>query len=164
MNLRTLSGTVALFVLSSVLFAADGAKIPQQPGQLAGTSISPPMSVTPFTPAPVSIADIEDPHDRMMNRLWIASMATVVAATGADAISSWGKLESNSLLASTNGAFGARGLSIKAAFAAAIIIPQICLRKHKDLRTAFLIGNFGEASLFVGAVIHNEIIPTVTVK
>jgi hypothetical protein len=156
------SGAAALFILSSVLFAADGAKVPQQPGQLAGNSISPPPSANSL--APITIANTEDPHDRMMDRLWIGSMAAVVAGTAADAASSWGKLESNSLLASSNGAFGAKGLALKGAFAAAIIVPEIFLRKHKELRTSFIVGNFGEASIFGGAVIHNLSIKTVTVK
>jgi hypothetical protein len=39
--------------------------------------------------------------------------------------------------------------------AAAVIVPQICFRKHKELRSAFVIGNFGEAAIFSAAAIHN---------
>jgi hypothetical protein len=94
-------------------------------------------------------------HDRLMNRIWIASMLAMAAASGFDAETSWGKLEANSLLASRDGTFGAKGVSIKAGAAAAIIIPQILFRKHKDLRVKFAIGNFAGAAVFSGVAIHN---------
>ncbi len=159
MHSRTVSGAAALFMLSSVLFAAESTKVPQ-PGQLASTSTAPlPRSATSSSSEAVApsttIANIQDRHDRMMDRLWITSMAAAVAATSLDAASSWGKMESNSFLASSNGTFGAKGLGIKAGLAAMVIVPQICLRKHKELRAAFIIGNFGEASIFSAAAIHN---------
>jgi hypothetical protein len=102
-----------------------------------------------------SIAHIEDRHDRLWDRLWIASLGAAVAGTSLDAASSWGKMERNSLLASSNGTFGGRGIAIKAGLAGAMIIPQICLRKHKEYRAAFVMGNFGEASIFSAAAAHN---------
>jgi hypothetical protein len=159
MYFRKAGGLAALLAFTSVLFAAEGANTPQ-PGQLASTAVTP-LRVSVGAPAPVgavptvTIANAEDRHDRMMKRLWITSMAAAVAGTSLDAASSWGKMESNSLLASSNGTFGAKGLGIKVGIAAAVIIPQICLRKHKELRGAFAIGNFGEAAIFSAAAIHN---------
>ncbi len=158
MNLRVWSGAIPLLLLSSILFAADPAG-PPQPGQLAGVKLAAlPNSASDAANSAAtatSVAGVEDSHERMMNRLWIASMVAAVAATGLDAASSWGKLESNPLLAGGNGTFGAKGAAIKAGVAAAVIIPQIWLRKRKDLRSAFTIGNLGEASLFSAAAIHN---------
>jgi len=157
MNLRILNSAGALLVLSSVLFGADSAKTPQ-PGQLASAGVTGQpnsMSPTGSSAVPTSIANVDDPHDRMMNRLWIGSMVAVVAGTSLDAASSWGKRESNPLLAGSSGTFGAKGLGIKAGVAAAVLVPQICLRKHKELRGAFMFGNYGEASIFTAAAIHN---------
>jgi hypothetical protein len=157
MKLRVLSAATALLLLSSFGFAADGAKAPQ-PGQLASADLAgstPGSDTTSNSDSVVSIANVDDRHDRLMNRLWIASMVAVAAATTLDAASSWGKLESNSVLASSNGTFGGRGIAIKAGLAAGVIIPQICLRRHKQYRTAFIIGNFGEASIFSAAAAHN---------
>lgn len=160
MNLRAWSGAAALLVFASFSFAADGAKTPQ-PGQLASAQVETPTASSDVAStsngmlSPVSIANVGDRHDRMMERLWITSMVAAVAGTSLDAASSWGKMEGNSLLASSNGTFGGRAVAIKAALTAGVIIPQICLRKHKEYRTAFTMGNFGEASVFAALAIHN---------
>jgi hypothetical protein len=160
MKLRVSGGAAALLILNSFCFAADPPKAPQ-PGQLASAEMTAPlaasnaMSTSDADAASVSIANVHDPHDRLMHRLWIASMVAAVAGTTLDAATSWGKLESNSLLASSNGTFGGRGIAIKAGLGAGVIIPQICLRKHKEYRAAFIIGNLGEASIFSAATAHN---------
>ena len=160
MTFRILGGAAALLLVSSFCFAADDSKAPQ-PGQLASAELAgllsgfDGISSSDAGVSATSIASVDDRHDRMMNRLWIASIAAAVAGTSLDAASSWGKMESNSLLASNNGTFGARGIAIKAGLAGAMIIPQICLRKRKEYRTAFIMGNFGEASIFSAAAAHN---------
>lgn len=166
MNSRNLMLT-ALLLLGTGMFAAaaDADKAPE-PGQLASSASIAALSATSLSASPAvansvsvtpvdSIADVKDRHDRIMNRLWVTSMMSAVAGTSLDAASSWGKLESNSMLASSSGTFGAKGLSIKLSIAAAVIVPQICLRKHKELRTAFVIGNFADATVFAAAAIHN---------
>ena len=90
-----------------------------------------------------------------MDRIWVGSMVTMLAATSFDAGSSWGKREGNPLLASSNGTFGAKGLSIKMSLAAAVIVPEVLLRHHKDMKSKFAIANFAEAGLFTGVAIHN---------
>ena len=157
MNSRILRPLVALLLFSSFLVAADTSG-PPEPGRLASASVEPPsVKVTHFTNSAAS----EERHDLRMRHVWIASMAAAVTATSLDAASSWGKLESNSLLAGKNGTFGAKGVGIKAALAAGIVIPQLCLRKHKGLRSAFIAGNLGEAGLFSVAAVHNLGIPPV---
>lgn len=164
MGFRLLSSVAALLVFASFSMAADGGKAPQ-PGQLPTTQVgiaaanSGVSSSANGAVSSVSIANVDDRHDRLMNRLWITSIVAAVAGTSLDAASSWGKVESNSLLASSNGTFGGRGVAIKAGLTAAVIIPQICLRKRKEYRTVFTIGNFAEASVFTVAAVHNMSIP-----
>jgi hypothetical protein len=103
----------------------------------------------------ISIANVEDRHEQRLKYLWIASIFAMAAGTGADAATSWHKRESNGLLASSDGNFGAKGLSIKAGLAGGLLLPQILFRRHTDLRTAFTVGNFAQAGVFTGIAIHN---------
>ncbi len=156
MNSRMLSGVIAL-LCSPILFAADTAK-PPEPGRLASASVEPPpVAVTHLR----GLAVREERHDLRMRQLWIASVAAAITATSLDAATSWGKLESNSLLAGKNGTFGAKGVGIKAALVAGLVIPQVCLRRHKELRGVFSAGNLGEAGLFSVAAVHNLRVPPV---
>ncbi|HEX4164237.1 MAG TPA: hypothetical protein VHZ55_02080 [Bryobacteraceae bacterium] len=128
----------------------------RQPGQIAAAPeavMAPSYSASNLQQN--SFLQMEERHDRKVNRIWMVSIAAVAAATSLDAASSWGKMEGNSFLASSDGRFGAKGLSIKAGMAAGVIIPEILFRKHKDLKTKFAIGNFAEAAIFGGAAIHN---------
>ncbi len=149
----------ALMVLSNT--DALSAQTVRQPGQL-GAALQLRQEVSnaegdPYasgvTPK-ITVASVEDSHDHFVNRMWIASMIAAVAGTSFDAASSWGQREANGFLASSDGRFGAKGLSIKAAFAAAVIVPQICLRKHRNLKGVFAAGNFAEAAIFTGVSIH----------
>lgn len=153
---------VALFTASSGTVFAQGVT---QPGQIAAASqaILSPRLAPAFSSSAVyprsRMFMLEQKHDRKVNRIWISSMLAMAAATGMDTGSSWGKREGNSLLASSDGTFGAKGLSIKAGVAAGVILPQLLLRHHKDLKSKFAIGNFAEAALFGGVAIHNMGIP-----
>jgi hypothetical protein len=100
-----------------------------------------------------------DSETAVSKRLWIASMMASIAATSFDAATSWGKVEGNTLLASRNGTFGPKGLTVKIGLETALVLPQLWLRKHKELRSAFTLGNFGEAAVFSGAAVHNLRIP-----
>ncbi len=126
-----------------------------QPGQLtaaADLAIRPSVAIK----APATRFDTaENSHRKTVNRLWIASMCSVAASTSMDAATSWGKREGNSFLASSNGTFGERGVSIKAGMLAAVVVPQILFRHHQDLKSKFAIGNFVEAGIFTGVSIHN---------
>ncbi len=150
----------AALALAGICASSLPAQSLRQPGQIATETKA---ALTPAILPSISVANLrqnnyltmEERHDRKVNRIWVISMTAVAAATSFDAASSWGKLESNSLLASSDGRFGAKGLSIKAGVAAGVIIPEILFRKHKDLKTKFAIGNFAEAAVFTGAGIHN---------
>lgn len=159
MRLFRMVATIAGAVCAATLLPAQ---VRLQPGQLASApriEIGSPQdaagSASGSMPKTSIAAVDEGPHDAFMNRLWITSMCALVAGTSLDAATSWGKTEGNSLLASSNGTFGAKGLGIKAGMAAAVLVPQIFLRKHKDLKGVFIMGNFGEAAIFSGAAVHN---------
>lgn len=157
MKFVTLLGTAALLVLGNA--ATVSAQTVSQPGQLgtsfqlqSGTNLD---AYSASAVAKTSVATAADSHERFANRLWIASLLSAAAATSLDAASSWGKQEANGALASPNGQFGSKGVALKAGLAAALIIPQICLRKHKDLRTAFTVANFAEGAIYTGISMHN---------
>jgi hypothetical protein len=61
----------------------------------------------------------------------------------------------NQLLASSNGTFGGRAVSIKIGASAVTLLPQLILRKRKDLRTGFILGNLAETAIYSGGAIHN---------
>jgi hypothetical protein len=112
-------------------------------------------SVNVFSPARINVPSSQNRHDLNMNRLWISSVVAVAAASGLDAASSWGKLEDNGLLASSDGTFGMRGVVIKGALTAAGIVTQVLLRRNKHLLKRFAIVNLAEAGLFTGAAGYN---------
>src|SRR5689334_12457450 len=99
------------------------AQSPIQPGQLLTSEHAMETlhsaSLIPNARALSLLPAAQDRHDQVMNRLWMTSIAAMVGATAADAATSWGKWEGNSLLASSDGTFGARGLTFKAGMAAA---------------------------------------------
>lgn len=107
----------------------------------------------------VEIVNIQEKSSSRGRYLWISSMCAVVGASAFDAATSWGKYEGNSLLASSQGRFGAKGIGIKAAIASAGIVPQLMLHRHRDLRTTFTVANFGEAAVFTGVAVHNLGVP-----
>lgn len=143
----------SLFLAASALCAAAS-----QPGQPASISVPDPSvqaSIANLAPAKAKFDTEESRHDRLMNRIWISSLCSVAASTSMDAATSWGKREGNSFLASSNGDFGVRGVSIKAGMLAAVVIPQVLFRHHQELKSKFAIGNFIEAGIFTGVSIHN---------
>jgi hypothetical protein len=140
--------------------AAAFAQSAIKPGQIAAESadVSSPGFLPVGSPSVTVVNNLptaEDRHARMINRIWIASLFAMAAASGIDAGTSWGKQEGNSLLASSDGRFGAKGVSIKAGVAAGVILPQVRLHRHKYLKSKFAIGNFAGAALFGTVAIHN---------
>lgn len=153
-------GVLALAALATASFSLAQSVI--QPGQLAtAAQVAVPVSAvnSPATssvlPPKNSVVEERGSHDKMLNGFWIASMFMAAGASSADAATSWGKREGNPLLASSNGTFGVKGVSIKAGIAAAVLVPQICLHRHKELKGVFTAGNLGEAAIFSGVAVHN---------
>jgi hypothetical protein len=94
-----------------------------------------------------------------IDKIWALSIAAVLGGTTMDAVSSWGKAETNPLLRSANGTFGARGLLIKGGLAGAMIAPEFLLRNNEEAKKKLAIVNFVAAGVFSAVVLHNFTIP-----
>jgi len=89
--------------------------------------------------------------------LWKASVAAIVAATVADASSSVGRRELNPVLAGPNGQFGMRGIALKGVITGgALGMQYLFLRKGNGGDKAAAIANFGMASVYMSAALHNR--------
>ena len=165
MRSGTFTGAAALLLFGCATVAH--AQTARAPGQLASASETSSM-LQPFPASSVSTSIVstrpdfntaQQRHEAKIERIWITSIFALAAGSGMDAASSWGKYERNSLLASSDGKFGAKGLSFKFGLAGAAIVPQLLLRNHTNLRARFAILNFAEAGIFTGISIHNIGIP-----
>jgi hypothetical protein len=139
---------------------AAAAETVAQPGQLAASFPPPGGTETAALIRPSNLSPIaaDDRHDRTTKRIWMASIAAALAGSAADSATSWGKREGNGLLASGDGTFGGRAVGVKAGITAAVLVPQILLRNHTNLRKKFIIANFIEAGVFAGTAAHNATI------
>lgn len=159
MKKQILTACSLFFAVSAICGAAnatsEGMPQPGQPAVTVLPNLSIQSSVTTFIPNKNKFVIAETPHERTVNRLWIASLCAVAGSTSMDAATSWGKREGNGLLASSNGTFGGKGISIKAGMLAAVVVPQVIFRHHKDLKSKFAIGNFIESGIFTGVSVHN---------
>lgn len=102
-----------------------------------------------------SLTPLSTPDNGHGRKLWIASLCAVAGASAFDAFSSWGKQEGNGFLASGNGTFGVKGISIKAGLFTGLLIPQYRFRHRTEWRRRFIIENFVEAGAFGGIAAHN---------
>ena len=149
-------------LVSSTLLAwaaLASAATPPAPGQIESAADVTLTNSSSMVSPKTEIASVKEKSDSSGRRLWLASICAVVVASSFDAATSWGKYEANSVLASSDGRFGAKGVSIKAAIAGAGLLPQLLLRHHKDFRTTFTIANFAEAAIYTGVSVHNLGIP-----
>ncbi|MBV9154806.1 MAG: hypothetical protein JO097_00985 [Acidobacteriaceae bacterium] len=160
--MRTVIGSGAMAFLMCGFASIAPAQKMIQPGQLASaTQVAvQPTAVTPVSsssvaPQKTNIADVQGNHGKLLNAVWITSMFAAAGASSLDAYTSWGKHESNPLLASSNGTFGTKGVVLKAGIAATVLVPQILLRKHREMKGLFASGNLGEAAIFSGVAVHN---------
>ena len=88
---------------------------------------------------------------------WKASVAVLLAATAADAGTSIGRRELNPMLAGPNDRFGMRGVAIKGLLTGgAIGMQYVFLRKGNGGSKAASIANFGMASVYTSAALHNR--------
>ncbi|GAB4356157.1 MAG: hypothetical protein OHK0021_00450 [Bryobacter sp.] len=115
--------------------------------------------------ANVSLAEvIEHPRNlkeeariqsKVKQRLMWSTVA-VVAASFADAHSSWGKRESNSLLQSNNGTFGAKGFALKMGMVGGFLLGQhLMIKANPNLAKPFTYANFGFAGLKTAVAVRN---------
>ena len=90
-------------------------------------------------------------------KVYRASVAAVAAGSVADIATSLGagKGESNPLLASSNGRFGARGIEIKSAIVAASVLTGWLATRHHS-RAIPAIANCGMAGVYGAIALHNS--------
>jgi hypothetical protein len=152
MNFRSLPGLA--LVACAGLNLAHAQQSTVSPGQL-----DTPPSATPFVTRTTESQNPVSPaiqrRESAKRTLWYVTIAAAVGATTFDSASSWQKHELNPLLASSNGTFGGRAVGIKIGAAAVTLLPQFILRKHKDLRTGFILGNLAQTAIYSGGAIHN---------
>lgn len=86
-------------------------------------------------------------------KMWVASVVSVFAATGFDAYSSWGGLESNPALGRR---FGCRSVGIKVGVSSAVMALEMWGRRKRNLKYGDVVTNLSSAGVFVGAGIRNE--------
>lgn len=89
------------------------------------------------------------------NRPLAISIVAMSATSVTDICSSWHRPEANGLLRGNTGTFGARGISIKLGTVASIALLEYRLRKHRQMRNAFVIGNYANAGASAFAAVHN---------
>ena len=87
---------------------------------------------------------------------WLWSAIALTAASFADVHSSWGKRETNSLLRSADGTFGAKGMGIKIGIVSGIVLSQRALvSKSPAFTRPLTYANYGMAGLKFGVAAHN---------
>lgn len=107
----------------------------------------------------ITIAHVEDKPKTHVSKLWVISCFTLIAATSADMASSWGRPEANSFLRSSDGRFGAKGVSMKMLIAGATLTPQLLMRNRPGTQRLFTIANFLQTGLYTGVAIRNYGVP-----
>jgi hypothetical protein len=92
-------------------------------------------------------------------RLWIISVAALVAANLVDATSSMGQPELNPMLRNSRGQFsGGRALAFKSATSGgAVMVEALLMRRRRDvsLARACAIANFGSATALTAVGVRN---------
>jgi hypothetical protein len=107
----------------------------------------------------ITIAHVDDRPKTHVSKVWVASCLTLLAATSVDMASSWGRYEANPMLRSSDGRFGAKGVSMKLLFAGATLTPQYLLRHKQGSQKLFTIANFLQTGLYTGVAIRNYGVP-----
>jgi len=88
-------------------------------------------------------------------KVWKISLVVMTSANFADAASSYGKAETNPILAS-NGQFGRKTLALKVGIVAGLTIAEIVLHhKRPEVERVAALLNFAVAGSFSAAAIHN---------
>lgn len=89
-------------------------------------------------------------------KLWKASVAILISASAADAMSSWNRPEANGLLRGPGGRFSGRGLALKSALVAGTILGQhLMLRKNPAAEKTAAWTNFALAGALGGVAAYN---------
>ncbi|HMD71708.1 MAG TPA: hypothetical protein VKF41_10220 [Bryobacteraceae bacterium] len=103
---------------------------------------------------PATVLRSANGEHRNQLTLWKASMAALMAANAADAVSSWGKPELNPALSGSAGRFGKEGALLKLGLAGGVVTVEFLVlrrRRSRSLAKALAWINFGDAAV-TGAV------------
>ncbi len=99
---------------------------------------------------------IEDTARAAALKGWKFSLAPLVASQALDAASSYGMRELNPLLASSNGGFEAKAMSIKLGIAAAAVgVEYLIVRKHPSAARPLARLNWTTGIVTTGFAVHN---------
>ncbi|HVO96442.1 MAG TPA: hypothetical protein VMT15_00155 [Bryobacteraceae bacterium] len=105
---------------------------------------------------PSTHRSIEDTACGAALKSWKISLAPMVASQTLDAASSYGMRELNPLLASSNGGFEAKALSIKLGVAAtAVGVEYLIVRKHSGAARTLARLNWTTGIVTTGFAVHN---------
>ncbi len=87
---------------------------------------------------------------------WMWSAIALTAASFADVHSSWGKMEANGILRSSDGTFGARGMGIKMGMVGGILLSQhLLVKKNPEMAKMLSVGNYGMTAVKLGVATRN---------
>ncbi len=91
-----------------------------------------------------------------IDKIYNWSKAALIAGNSLDAVSSYGKYESNILLKDTTGKFNSKGIAIKAGVVAGILFTEtyLCKREEKAKKPLMFL-NFGIGAVTTGVAIRN---------
>lgn len=105
--------------------------------------------------APPPVAALR-PEATPQQRAWKRSLIALAASQSLDAVSSYGMRELNPLMASPDGRFGAKAVSIKAGATAAIVLAEhLIVQKHPAAARLFSHMNWSNAVLTTAVAAHN---------
>lgn len=117
------------------------------------TSSAQPAGIPPVSFS-ISVAARNTPAVPM--RAWKLSLVPLVASQALDAGSSWGHMEKNPLLASSNGRFEGRAAGIKfGTVGVAIAAEYFLLKRHPKIAKFIIQANCGSAAVTTGLAVHN---------
>ena len=139
---------LATLLISSAAQAQDGAfAIVPARVDLAFESVAAPAGLRPA----YSIAD-----ESKGRRAWKRSLLAVAASQALDVASSYGLRELNPLLASSDGRFGGKAMSIKLGATGAIVaLEYVLVKKYPKSARIFSKLNWASSVVTTGFAIHN---------
>lgn len=141
---------LTLLVCPFVLGAAD-----LKDGLLLPNAVAMPIIETAaLKPEPVKLEKLKSPLDAD-RKLWRWSAVALVASSGFDSASSFGKREGNTFLQSNDGTFGSRGVMMKSAIVMGTLAAEELLRRKYGHSKFFAIANFVQAGVTSSVAAHN---------
>ena len=147
---------LTLLICPFVLCAADL----KEQVVLANSFAMPVIEAAQPLPPIVKLEKLKSPLDKD-EKLWRWSAVALAASSGFDSASSFGKREGNTLLQSSDGTFGSRGVMMKSAIVAGTLAAEELLRRKYGHSKLFAIANFLQAGVVSGVAARNMTIAPV---